>query len=512
MISKIGIILILVSATLIRLIIINQHSFPFAQDMGRDLIWAKDISFYGIPTLIGPAASIWGVFFGPLWFYLLAIPLRLFDGNPISAVYVTLLIIILTGFLIYYLFQKILPTYYSLVLTIIFLFSNQSISISTFAFHANVLPLLTLLMIYFIYKAKISNWIYLPFAFLSTSLMFHADPAPAVVFSTIPFFFFFYFKFQNNRNIIKIILYSLFLYVIPFVPQIIFEFRNNFVQSKSLITYFTGNNPSLSGQLPLFQRIQDRLDIFFNTFINNFSPNIYPVSILTTIIFLYGIYIFLRTNKNEKLNILFKVNFISILIIFILFTFIINVEIKSWYLYPLTIIYSIFITYAFIGLKIKKWILVAFLFTFILLNLNHFFEKDTATNIRKDPATFKNQMEVINSIYNDDENKNISVYTYTPPIYDYNYQYIFWWLGIIKNQGLPSEFAYLPDKTDYVRNKNNYKIDEEQSETIYLIIENSQENEFYSKVEWLKNFNNYKLVWNKEFHNAISLQKRTKLY
>ncbi|MEK9147136.1 MAG: hypothetical protein AAB639_02980, partial [Patescibacteria group bacterium] len=59
----------LLAAAVLRIYLIARDSVPFAYDMGRDLLWTKDIVFYQTPTLIGPAASIWGVYFGPLWFY-----------------------------------------------------------------------------------------------------------------------------------------------------------------------------------------------------------------------------------------------------------------------------------------------------------------------------------------------------------------------------------------------------------------------------------------------------------
>src|SRR3989304_9281168 len=103
--EKIFLLVILLAAAVLRVFIIVRDSVPFAYDMGRDLLWAKDIAFYHIPTLIGPAASIWGVYFGPLWFYFLSFPLWISGGNPLSAVYSTAAVSIFTGGLAYLLFQ-----------------------------------------------------------------------------------------------------------------------------------------------------------------------------------------------------------------------------------------------------------------------------------------------------------------------------------------------------------------------------------------------------------------------
>src|SRR3989344_2754944 len=197
--KNISIILVLTLAILLRIYLIIRDSVPFAYDMGRDLLWAKDISFYHIPTLIGPAGSIWGVYFGPLWFYFLSIPLLISGGHPISAVYFTASTIILTGALAYFLFFKYIGKRLAFILAIIILFSAALINISTFAFHANLLPLLTFLTIYFCFLAIVKNPIYISLSFLFVSLMFHADPAPAVVFTSIPMFVFWFFKLYKKN-------------------------------------------------------------------------------------------------------------------------------------------------------------------------------------------------------------------------------------------------------------------------------------------------------------------------
>ena len=184
MTKLITLVVVLTAAILIRIYYLSSYSFFFPQDMGRDLLWAKDISFYFEPTLIGPAASIWGVYFGPFWFYFLSVPLKIFGGHPISAVYATQLTIILSGGFAFSLFKK-LNRSFAFFLTVIILFNSLLISLSTFAFHANVLPILTLFAIFFFYKAVTKNLFNLIIVTFFVSIMFHADPAPAFVFKEV---------------------------------------------------------------------------------------------------------------------------------------------------------------------------------------------------------------------------------------------------------------------------------------------------------------------------------------
>jgi len=43
--------------------------------------------------------------------------------------------------------------------------------------------------------------------------------------------------------------------------------------------------------------------------------------------------------------------------------------------------------------------------------------------------------------------------------------------------------------------------------TIYLILENSEQNEFYTKDSWLKNFDSYKLTKEIDINGAITVRK-----
>lgn len=502
--------LVALAASALRIFLITRDSVPFAYDMGRDLLWAKDIVFYQTPTLIGPAASIWGVYFGPLWFYFLTLPLFITDGHPLSAVYATAATVVATGILAFFLFKKYLGVFYALVLSILILFNGTLINISTFAFHANVLPLLTLLMVYFCYLAVVKKPVYIFGAFLSVSLMFHADPAPAVVNTFIPIAIAAIYKIYKSKNFKMVILYSLVAYLAPFIPQILFELRNNFIQTKSLLAYFLGENPSLSGQLPFFERVTNRIDLFFDFFKESFTPqsNFLTVGVLFFIAF--GIYLFFQRVKDRNSQILAKINLFSLILTFIIFTFLVTVEVKQWYLYGIPVIYAFLTTIALLAAKKNKFLLAVFLIPFIFLNVSPFLTSDRAASSKVDPALLANQLAAINMIYDDALLTPFSVYIFTPSIYDYNYQYLFWWQGQKLGEGLPQDFAYLPSQPDYVRNKNFYVKIPQQSNLTYLIIENAPENEFYTKDNWLKNFDDYQLAWEKDINSAITVQKRQK--
>lgn len=499
---------VILSAFILRAYLIFRDSVPFAYDMGRDLLWSKDIAFYHTPTLLGPAASIWGVYFTPFWYYLLSVGLFLTNGHPLSAVYITAVTIILCG-IIAYLFAKFyLGKFFAVVLSAIILFNAELINLSTFAFHANLLPLLTLLMIIFLFLAVFKNPLFLAASFFVISLMFSADPAPAVAFTFVPIFIFLVFKLWK-RNLFKNILLSSAAYLLPLTPLLIFEIRNNFVQTKSIIAYFFGNNPSLSGQLPLFERVVNRLDLFWNFFLQSFAGGNLVWALLLIVIASFGVYRLEKTDEKLKKTLL-HINLIFLTLTFLVCTFLITVEIKGWYMYGIAIPAAMVLTLSFYQFRNQKHKILTLLGLYLIFNLLPFFKNERTQMASRDPVQLTNQLKALDLIYSDHQGEPFSVYVFTPSIYDYNYQYLFWWYLEKKNEPMPSDFAYLPDVPDYTRNKNFYTKNPTLENQVYLIVENAKENEFYTKSDWLKNFADYEIAWSRDINSAITVEKRQK--
>ena len=124
---------------------------------------------------------------------------------------------------------------------------------------------------------------------------------------------------------------------------------------------------------------------------------------------------------------------------------------------------------------------------------------------------YQYKKKTINWIYKDAEGLAFNVYLYTAPVYDYNYQYLFWWYGKKQYGYWPEDYSYLPGKIDYVPYKDKYiaiqrqQQPQKQPDLIYLIIERDI---FPDRIDgWLGNFSEYKLI-NREKIGENIIEKR----
>jgi len=499
---------------LLRLKPLLTGSFPFSFDMGRDFLWTRDIVVLKKPTLIGPWGSLQGIFFGPGWFYLLTIPFLIFNGHPVGGVALCLFFNLLTVLLAFMVGSKIKDRGLGLIFAATLIFSKTMINLSSFAFHANLLPFTTLIITYSLYKLFFTKdkpqLFFLGIAAFATSFNFHLEPATAI-FSTLTIFtFILYLVFSQKINFkFKSLMFGLVGFITPFVPQIIFEFRHNFLQTRSLLAYFAGNNESLEGKLPFWQRVGDRFTKFLG-FYSETLPFNHPI--VKIFIFIVILVVFLSLKKKDNLKKLFIVLFSVLLIPFFGFIFIFPPELKQWYLYGLPVIYSFLLA---IGLRevysknlIGKVFVSLFLASYLLtLDLGYrlkYFEKTEFF------SNFDGEVQAVNYIYQDSSGKPFKVYVFTPPVYEYGYQYLFWWRGR-QNGYWPEEYAYLPGKTDYVPNKERYNLlqsqtqGKQETDMIYLIIESKTGKGFDG---WYGRFADSKLLEEKKMKTGLIIQKR----
>lgn len=217
-----------------------ENRAPFDWDQNRDYQAITSIAT-GKPTLIGPVAKGEGGFFlGPLYYYLATPAYLLSDGNPLSLPLTSLAIDILSLLTILVLFPKIWGRTKTLALALVWAFSWYMIESSRISWNVSLIPLWTLLMVYFLsLQARLSLIRSLGLGFLvGLSWHIHASLIPLA-----PLLLCFFPKkiFSPRQHILSLLLG----YLLALLPLLIFDLRHaglerslihQFLSAKAIVT------------------------------------------------------------------------------------------------------------------------------------------------------------------------------------------------------------------------------------------------------------------------------------
>ncbi len=225
-------ILILLLAAFLRLYKISDY-MTFLGDEGRDVLAVKGI-LEGHFTLLGPRSSAGDFYTGPIYYYMIAPFLWLFNYDPVGPAVMIALLGVATVFLVYYVGKKLFNQSTGLIAAALYAVSPLVIIYSRSSWNPNPMPFITLLLLYSLYRAVNNNsWKYfLGVGFLyGIALQLHyIELFVGVIIFCFTLFGFFYFKRKNIFILIKQYLALLSGFIIGFSPFLMFEGAPRFSQ------------------------------------------------------------------------------------------------------------------------------------------------------------------------------------------------------------------------------------------------------------------------------------------
>lgn len=339
----------------------------FLGDQGRDAIIVKRILTLEHLPAIGAPTSVGQVYLGPFYYYFIAPWLLFFRNNPVGLAFGVALfstIFILLNFVIV---KELFNEKIAYISTTLVAFSYSLIELSRFSWNPNLLPLFTLLTIYFVIKSiKTNKWIFyvLTGAFISFSIQLHY----LFLFIIPPIVVLFLndlikkLKQTNNSTMKQFNNYLLMFFSFIFFssPLLVFDFRHQFLNTKNFIKLFSQSAGSKSNFFVSLSQTFLNLNKFSFGF--DFNPTI---SLLILILIIIG-FVVLIPKKQANLKIFIGL-FLSFIIFFSLYS-------GSKYLHYYGLIYPIyFIIIANILSdltlqKFGKYFIGSFLVAFIFLN------------------------------------------------------------------------------------------------------------------------------------------------
>lgn len=259
-------IFILVLTLFLRFYKIDQY-MTFLGDEGRDALVIKDILVNKHIPLLGPPTSVGGMYLGPLYYYMMAIPMALFWLNPVVAAGLNALIGTLTVFLIYYLTREWFGKKSAFFASLLYSVSPITIIYSRSSWNPNPAPffaLLAILGVFFAHKKKDFRWFILTGGALAFALQMHY-----LALILIPIFGLLWLnelRIYRNKNegrkyFVLGTLFSIVLFLFLMSPLVIFDFRHNFMNYKAITTFFF-NNPDKSVEVNIFNNFFRSFEIY----------------------------------------------------------------------------------------------------------------------------------------------------------------------------------------------------------------------------------------------------------
>ena len=245
--------IILLVGSFLRLYRISQY-MTFLGDEGRDMILIRRIFTELHPPLIGPGTSVGGMYLGPLYYYLMAIPLLIASFSPVGPSVAVALVGVATIILVWVIGRKWFSREAGLIAAALYATSPTVIHFSRSSWNPNVMPFFALLSVYGVWKAYREHkfgWLIvmgISFAFVLQSHYLGLILAP-----TLFLFWLLTFKDvkkkKNNfkmKKFLKNSLIGLLSFLGLMSPLLIFDLRHDFINSKAMIAFFTDKGDALS--------------------------------------------------------------------------------------------------------------------------------------------------------------------------------------------------------------------------------------------------------------------------
>ncbi len=499
---------ILIISSYLKILPVLDYNFPFTMDQARDMLDIREIVVSLHPTLIGPTTSINGVFLGPFYYYFNVLPFALSGGDPAFLVYWNILFYILAAIAIFYFNYKKDRTF-GFFVSILFLMAPAFFYSARYFWSANPMPYVTtfyfLSLIYFVIKRNKKG------SFLSgliSGLSMQFEAAFGVL------FFPFLIVYSLIRRVsIKTISFSFLGFFVTVIPQILFELRHNLIMTKTFLSEITGQSQILGEKLTFLESQKSHLMTFVE-----FTGEIFGVPVeIASALMLASIAFLLY--KYKQLTSLRKEYFLSSLL-FVVFAIIFY----SWYLHPLKgwyllglrvpyiFILALFLSEVFNLKHIIFKLAVASLLIYSFINTIMFqttFLPDSYDSRSGDKSNLRNEIEAIDWVYEKAAGQGFKAYNYIPSVYDFPYQYLYWWHGTKKYGYQPETITYLDGVPEYIKENDKFFTKRRpagEDPLIFLIYEKDEDEK--RRAAWLGDFTEYCTVEKEDFPWEATVELR----
>lgn len=229
----------------------------FLGDEGRDALMVKRIlETWDIP-LIGPPTSVGNIYLGPMYYYLMTIPMAIFYLNPVAASAMVALFGTATVGLIYFLSRKWFGVISAIISSTLYGFSPVNIIYSKSSWNPNPAPFFSLLSFLGLYMARVKgnySWLMITGFGLGSVVQMHY-----LAFILLPIFGILWLYELIEKKEKKLFwsgtIGAVLIFSILISPLVIFDFKHNFLNYRALTELFGGGEAVGFNPLTTINRI-----------------------------------------------------------------------------------------------------------------------------------------------------------------------------------------------------------------------------------------------------------------
>jgi len=210
-----------------------EEAIPYTWDQVRDAWMMRDILVDKKLPLVGPRAGIGHFHLGPAYYYLLAIFYFFTNLDPIASAYLAVFAVVVTMVTLFLVAKSIFGVKTGLVAVYIYALCPYLINMDRVSWNVSFLMAISCLIFYFLVKMTQKGFTYFLFACFLAGTFFHIH---FTAIFALPVIFLSSLLVVGKKKKFKFwyLLVGPIIFLLPLVPNIVFELKNNFSEAGKL--------------------------------------------------------------------------------------------------------------------------------------------------------------------------------------------------------------------------------------------------------------------------------------
>jgi hypothetical protein len=427
--------IILLIGSYLRFVGIFDNAFAFTYDVGRDMLAVSDIvQNHNIP-FIGPTTGLPGLFYGPWWYYFLVPAFIIGGGNPqfISGfIALTGLAAVVLGF---FLGKKLSGDIFGLILAALLSFSPVMVALSVQIWNPNLAPFLLLLILtvlhyYMLYlktekkQAKMfplnrEHGVYGVLLGFLAGLSIDAEVVYGLLLLLSLYLFLIVLLWKRKLFAMVFVLIGTFL---AFLPRILFEVKNNFIMTKTVLsgTGGEGTGPFTIISIEQIVKVFTALKTMWDETIALHNPALGWLLLAVIIVSVCTQY----KKFTPEIRAYLHLAALTFIVFFLGLSFFTD-AIWSHYLVgiPVFLIFLFALSMTSMLQEKRLQILMAAglgMLLFLNVGPGNIWARYTQPPWVGDASVYRNQVAIIDYIYKEAAGEQFNSIVYTPPVHDYH--------------------------------------------------------------------------------------------